>query len=90
MLDHERITTTQAKARAVKPIAERVITLGKKSSLHTRRQALALLADEAVVEKVFDTLAKRYAERPGGYTRLVKLGPRPGDAAPMAVLELVA
>jgi len=74
----------------VKPIAERVITLGKKSSLHTRRQALALLADEAVVEKVFDTLAKRYAERPGGYTRLVKLGPRPGDAAPMAVLELVA
>ena len=90
MLDHERITTTQAKARAVKPIAERVITLGKKSSLHTRRQALALLTDEAVVEKVFDTLAKRYAERPGGYTRLVKLGPRPGDAAPMAVLELVA
>ena len=90
MLDHERITTTQAKARAVKPIAERVITLGKKPSLHTRRQALALLTDEAVVEKVFDTLAKRYAERPGGYTRLVKLGPRPGDAAPMAVLELVA
>jgi len=88
-VDHEKITTTQAKARAVKPVAERVINLGKRASLPARSQALALLADEAAVEKVFGPLAKRYAERPGGYTRLVKLGPRPGDGAAMAVLELV-
>jgi large subunit ribosomal protein L17 len=89
LLDHERIVTTEAKARAVKPIVEKVITLGKGATLHARRQALALLADEEVVEKVFTQLAKRYAERPGGYTRLVKLGPRLGDGAPRALLELV-
>ncbi len=89
LLDHERIVTTEAKARAVKPIVEKVITLGKGASLHARRQALALLADEEVVDKVFTQLAKRYAERPGGYTRMVKLGPRLGDGAPQALLELV-
>ncbi len=89
LLDHEKIVTTEAKARAVKPIVEKVITLGKGASLHARRQALALLADEEVVDKVFTQLAKRYAERPGGYTRMVKLGPRLGDAAPQALLEWV-
>jgi len=89
LLDHERIVTTEAKARAVKPIVEKVITLGKGATLHTRRQALSLLADEEVVDKVFTQLAKRYAERPGGYTRMVKLGPRLGDGAPQALLELV-
>ena len=89
VLDHERIVTTEAKARAVKPIVEKVITLGKGATLHSRRQALALLSDEKVVDKVFTQLAKRYAGRPGGYTRMVKLGPRLGDGAPQALLELV-
>ena len=90
LVDHEKIVTTEAKARAVKPIVEKVITWGKGATLHSRRQALAMLNDERVVEKVFTQLAKRYAERPGGYTRLVKLGPRLGDGAPQALLELVA
>lgn len=86
---YEKLTTTEAKAREVKPLAEKVITLGKVGSLQARRQALETVADREVVEKVFTTLAKRYAERPGGYTRLVKLGPRWGDRAAMALLELV-
>lgn len=89
LLRHEHIITTEAKARTVRRLAEKVITLGKAGSLHARRQALALLYDEAVVDKVFSSLAQRYGQRPGGYTRLIKLGPRDGDAAPQAKLELV-
>jgi large subunit ribosomal protein L17 len=88
-LRYEKITTTEAKAREARSLAEKVITLGKKGTLHDRRQALTFVADEDVVGKVFDVLAKRYAERAGGYTRLLKLGPRLGDGAPVARLELV-
>lgn len=89
LLRYEKITTTEAKAREVKALTDKVITLGKGGTLHARRQALGFVYDETVVAKVFDLLAPRYATRPGGYTRLVKLGPRPGDGAPMARLELV-
>jgi len=88
-LGYEKITTTEAKAREVHSLAERVITLGKKGGLHARRQALAFVIDAKTVEKVFDNLASRYAERSGGYTRIVKLGPRLGDGAAMVRLELV-
>jgi len=86
---HEKIRTTDAKAREVKRMAEKVITLGKKGSLHSRRRAAAYLTDKQIVIKVFDELSTRYDDRPGGYTRLIKLGPRKGDAADMAILELV-
>ena len=89
LLRYEKITTTEAKAKGARSLAEKVITMGKKGTLHDRRQALAFVADEDVVRKVFDVLAKRYGERAGGYTRLLKLGPRLGDGAPMARLELV-
>ena len=89
LLRNEHLSTTEAKAKEIKGIAEKIITLGKREDLHARRQALAYVADKKVVSKVFDDLGPRYAERPGGYTRLVKLGPRLGDAAPMARLELV-
>lgn len=81
--------TTEAKAKEVKSLAERMITLGKKGDLHHRRQAVAFLFDDKVVKKLFDDLAPRYEERQGGYTRLTKLGPRKGDNAPMVKLELV-
>ena len=89
LLLHERIQTTEAKAKEVRGMVDRVITYGKKGTLHHRRLALAYLPDKDVVSKVFTDLAPRYAERPGGYTRVLKLGPRPGDGAPMALLELV-
>jgi large subunit ribosomal protein L17 len=89
LLWHERIVTTVAKAKEVGGMADKVVTLGKEGSLHSRRQALVLVNDKKVVEKVFDDLAKRFAERSGGYTRVLKLGPRKGDAAPMAIIELV-
>ena len=89
LIRHESIRTTDAKAREIRRMTEKVITHGKKGSLHNRRQALALLTDEAVVRKVFDELAPRYEERNGGYTRIVKLGQRQGDAAEMAVIELL-
>lgn len=89
LLRYESIRTTEAKAREVRPLAEKVITRGKRGTLHARRQAAAFLTDDVVLRKVFDELAERYEERPGGYTRLTKLGPRKGDAAPMAVLELM-
>lgn len=89
LLRYERIITTQAKAKEVRGMAEKVITLGKEGSLHSRRQALAILTDPKVVDKVFVELAPRYAARPGGYTRIMKLGQRVGDAAPVALLELV-
>ena len=89
LLRHESIRTTEAKAREVRPLAEKVITRGKRGTLHERRQVAAFLTDDDVLRKVFDELAERYEDRPGGYTRLTKLGPRKGDAAPMAVLELM-
>lgn len=89
LLKHERITSTEAKVREARRAAEEVITKGKRGSLHDRRLAMAYLTDKDAVRKLFDDLAPRYAERPGGYTRLVRLGPRKGDAAPMALLELV-
>ena len=89
LLKHERITTTEAKARETRRLAERVITLGKKGTLHHRRQALGLILEKPVVHKLFSDLADRYQERPGGYTRIIKAGPRKGDGAPMAILELV-
>lgn len=86
----ERITTTVAKAKEVRALAEKLITYGKGGTLHHRRLALAFVANKgAVVDKVFDQLSRRYAERRGGYTRIVKVGNRKGDAAPMALLELV-
>jgi len=89
LFQHERITTTQAKASAVRGLADQVITLAKRETLHARRQVLALVPDETVVKKVFDTVAARYTERHGGYTRIIKVGHRAGDAAPLVLLELV-
>jgi len=89
LLKHEKIITTEAKAKEVRGIAEKVITLGKGGSLHARRQALSTLNNKKVVSKLFDELAPRYVDRSGGYTRVLKLGPRLGDGAPMALLELV-
>jgi large subunit ribosomal protein L17 len=86
---HEKIKTTEAKAKEIRPIAERMITLGKDGTLHARRQALAYINDKDVVKKLFEDISPRFATRPGGYTRIIKLGPRNGDAAPMAQLELV-
>jgi large subunit ribosomal protein L17 len=89
LIEHGRIRTTEAKAKAVKPFAEKMITLGKRGDLHARRQALAELRSQDVVHLLFADVAPRFAERPGGYTRIVKLGPRQGDAADMVYLELV-
>ena len=86
---HERITTTEAKAKAVRGAAEHMITLAKRENLHARRQVLAMVPDTEVVHRLFDTVAARFTERHGGYTRIIKAGPRPGDAAPMVLLELV-
>ena len=86
---HERITTTEAKAKAVRGDAEKLITLAKRGDVHARQLANRTLLDKAVSKKLFETLGPRYKERPGGYTRLLKLGPRQGDAAPMVILELV-
>jgi large subunit ribosomal protein L17 len=88
-LEHEKITTTDAKAKELRSIAERMITLGKKGDLHATRQAAAYIRDKKVVTKLFTTIAPRYAGRPGGYTRIIKLGIRPGDNAPISILELV-
>ena len=89
LLKHEQITTTLPKAKELRPVAERLITLGKRGGLHARRQAYAQLRDEKIVAKLFDSLATRYKARPGGYTRVLKAGMRYGDAADMAVIELV-
>jgi large subunit ribosomal protein L17 len=89
LLDKERIRTTLPRAKEVRPIAERMITLGKRESLHARRQALALVRDPAVVSKLFKDLAARFAQRNGGYTRIIRLGFREGDGAQMAILELI-
>jgi len=89
LLKHEQIRTTLPKAKDLRPIVERLITLGKRGGLHARRQAIAKLGDRALADKLLTTLAERYASRAGGYTRIVKAGFRYGDDAPMAVIELV-
>ena len=89
LLRHERIETTDPKAKELRRWADRMIGLGKQGSLHARRQALGFVRDRVVVRKVFDTLAPRFKDRPGGYTRIVKLGWRRGDHAPMSVVELI-
>jgi large subunit ribosomal protein L17 len=89
LLRYGKIVTTEAKAKEARSLAENVITLGKEGNLHARRQALSFVSDKKVVKKVFDELAPRYADRQGGYTRLVRLGPRLGDGAPLVQLELV-
>ncbi|GLI38674.1 50S ribosomal protein L17 [Geobacter hydrogenophilus] len=88
-LEHERITTTDAKAKELRSIAEKMITLGKRGDLHALRQAASYIRDKKVVTKLFSTIAPRYKERDGGYTRIIKLGIRPGDNAPLSVIELV-
>ena len=89
LLDHERIETTDAKAKEVRRLAERMITLGKKGGLHNRRRALRIVREREIAAKVFDDLAERYRERNGGYTRIFKLGNRVGDNAAMSIVELV-
>ncbi len=89
LLGDEKIITTESKAKRIRGLAEEMITLGKKGDLHPRRQALVILFDKDITKKVFSELAERYANRTGGYTRLIKLGPRLGDAAPMVQIELV-
>ena len=89
LIRHERIRTTEAKARAIRADAEKIITLARRGDLHARRQVLRTIADRELVDKLFDDVAPRYADRPGGYTRMLKLGPRRGDAAAMVLLELV-
>ncbi len=89
LIKHEQITTTLIKAKTLKPFVDKLITIGKKESLHSRRQALSKLEDIKLVKKLFDILAKRYENRQGGYSRVIKAGFRYGDSAPMAVIELV-
>jgi len=89
LLEHERIVTTVPKAKEVRRFADRMITLGKRGDLHARRQALSFIQDKDVVAKLFDTLKEEYMERNGGYTRIIRTGTRQGDAADMAILELV-
>jgi len=89
LVEHERVETTDAKAKQVRRIAERMITLGKRGDLHARRLAMRVLRSREAASKVFGDLAERYKQRPGGYTRIVKTRTRVGDAAPMAILELV-
>ncbi|NLM42229.1 MAG: 50S ribosomal protein L17 [Firmicutes bacterium] len=86
---HGRIETTEAKAKSIKPLADKMVTLGKRGDLAARRQAAAFLLDPAAVKKLFDEVAPRYADRNGGYTRIIKTGVRRGDAAPMAIIEWV-
>jgi large subunit ribosomal protein L17 len=89
LFEHGRITTTESKAKRLRPYAEHLITFGKRGDLHARRQVLKRLNDKSVVHTLFEEIGPRYANRPGGYTRIVKLGPRKGDNAPMAIIELV-
>ncbi|WP_062226437.1 50S ribosomal protein L17 [Aureimonas frigidaquae] len=89
LIEHEQIVTTLPKAKDLRPIVEKLITLGKRGDLHARRQAISQVRDETVVRKLFDALATRYADRNGGYTRVLKAGFRRGDNAPLAVIEFV-
>lgn len=90
LFTHERINTTQSKAKAVRPLAEKMITFAKRGDLAARREVLKHIPDRDVVHKLFSEIGPRYAERPGGYTRILKLGPRKGDGAPMARIELIS
>src|SRR6266705_5070818 len=90
LFTHEKIRTTEAKAKALRPVAEHLITFAKRGDVHARRQVLKTVPDRDVVHKLFDEIGPRFAERNGGYTRILKLGPRKGDAAPMALIELIA
>lgn len=89
VFEHERVVTTLAKAKEVRPMAEKLITIAKQDTLHARRRALAVVRDRGVVAKLFDTISARFAQRPGGYTRIIPTGIRQGDGAPMAILELL-
>lgn len=89
LLNHERITTTDAKAKEIRSVAEKMITLGKRGDLHAQRQAAAYIREKSVVTKLFSQIAPRYKERAGGYTRIIKIGMRPGDSAPVSIIELV-
>lgn len=89
LLDHGKITTTDAKAKEIRVVAERMITLGKRGDLHSMRLAASVIREKSVVSKLFSTIAPRYKERLGGYTRIIKLGIRQGDAAPISLIELV-
>ena len=89
LLDHERIETTDAKAKELRGLADKMITLGKRGDLHARRQALSVIRSKDVTAKLFGELADRFRDRPGGYTRVVKVGTRVGDAAPVSIIELV-
>lgn len=89
LIDHERITTTDARAKEVRKIAEKMITLGKRGDLHARRQAMSVIFEKKVVAKLFDRLAPRFQERAGGYTRIIKVGNRAGDNAPVSIIEFV-
>ena len=88
-LEHERLVTTLPKAKELRPLAEKMITLGKRDTLHARRQVQSYLLSDVTTKKVFDTIAPRFSDRPGGYSRIVRLGPRVGDGADMAVIELL-
>jgi large subunit ribosomal protein L17 len=89
LLEHERIITTEPKAKELRRVADKLVTLGKRGNLHARRQALQVVQSNAIVQKLFNEIAPRFAGRQGGYTRILRLGYRPGDAAAMAVIELV-
>src|SRR5438128_1335158 len=89
LIENERIVTTLPKAKELRPLIEKLVTLGKNDSVHARRQASRVIADDGLIGKLFDTLGPRFTERPGGYTRIIKLGSRRGDAAEMAILEFV-
>ena len=89
LLAHEKITTTDAKAKEIRSVAEKMITLGKRGDLHSVRLAASFIRDKSIVSKLFSTIAPRYKERSGGYTRIIKLGTRNGDAAPLSLIELV-
>jgi large subunit ribosomal protein L17 len=89
LFTHDRLQTTEAKAKQLRPLAEKLITFAKKGDVSSRRQVLRVVTDRDVVHRLFDEIAPRFADREGGYTRILKLGPRKGDAAPMALIELV-
>ena len=89
LFQHERIETTEAKAKELRKVADKMLTLAKRSDLHARRQVMAYMMDEDVVKKLFDEVAPKYKDRQGGYTRIIKAGVRQGDAAPMVIIELV-
>lgn len=89
LFDHEKLTTTDARAKELRKVADRMITLGKRGDLHARRQVLSVIRDQTIVAKLFDQIGPRYKDRPGGYTRIIKIGSRLGDNAPQSIIALV-